>query len=343
LPAESRIAGLHVRHPQFTAIPKWGATSNPERIARAVLPLVRMLHAQSPFAVVDAQFFFPDGPAAAIVARVLGLPLAIKARGSDIHFWSTRPRALEQMIEAARQAAGMLAVSQALRRDMIALGMPGERIAVHYTGLDRERFHSLERKAARALVSAIPGLGIWSEGPLILTPGALIALKGQRLAIEALARIPEAVLALAGAGADEAALRALAARLGVKERVNFLGQVSHELLPQLFSAADVVVLPSEREGLANVWIEALACGTPLVIPDVGGAREVVSDAAAGRIVAREPEAIATAVREILEDPPAQAEVAAQAAAFSWEANAAQLAAFWRRLAEGHPPVPTGQP
>jgi glycosyltransferase involved in cell wall biosynthesis len=247
------------------------------------------------------------------------------------------------MVEAARQAAGMLAVSQALRRDMIALGMPGERITVHYTGLDRERFHSLERRAARALVSALPGLGIWSEGPLILTPGALIALKGQRLAIEALARIPGAVLALAGAGADEAALRALADRLGVQERVNFLGQVSHDLLPQLFSAADVVVLPSEREGLANVWIEALACGTPLVIPDVGGAREVVSDAAAGRIVAREPEAIAAAVREILEDPPAQAEVAAHAAAFSWEANAAQLAAFWRRLADGRPPVPTAQP
>lgn len=93
-----------------------------------------------------------------------------------------------------------------------------------------------------------------------------------------------------------------------------------------------MVLPSEREGLANVWVEALACGVPLVIPDIGGAREVVRDRSAGRIAARTPEAIAAAVRELLDDPPSQEEVAANAERFSWEENAAQLTAFWRRSA-----------
>ncbi|MEW9853832.1 glycosyltransferase [Novosphingobium sp. M1R2S20] len=328
--------GQHVHYPRFPLIPKIGGDSNPYRIAKAILPLARRLHAQAPFDLVDAQFFFPDGPAAAIVARELGLPLTIKARGADIHYWGCRPAALKQMLRAASQASGMLAVSEALRADMIALGMPTDRIAIHYTGLDRERFHPIDRGAARALVSAIPGLGIWNQGPLLVTPGALIARKGQRIAIETLVRIPEARLALAGVGEDEAALRAYARKLGVAERVHFLGQVNHDALPALLCAADALVLPSSSEGLANVWVEALACGTPIVVPDIGGAREIVRDPSAGRIADRNPDAIAAAVTEILANPPSQAAVAANAKHFSWDASAENIVHFWHDVLAGRP-------
>ncbi|MFC0686956.1 glycosyltransferase [Novosphingobium clariflavum] len=334
LPEESDASGIAVQYPQFTLIPKLGGDSNPARIARAVLPLARRLHAEQPFDLVDAQFFFPDGPAAAIVARALGLPLTIKSRGADIHYWGKRPAALTQMLGAAHQAVGLLAVSEALRADMIALGMPADRITVHYTGLDRERFHPVERGAARALVSAVPELGIWSQGPLIVTPGSLIPRKGQRLVIEALPQLPDVRLALAGVGEDERALRALAESLGVDERVHFLGQVGHDLLPHLLCAADVLVLPSASEGLANVWIEGLACGTPIVIPDIGGAREVVQDPSAGRLAQRTPAAIAEAVRDILADPPGQEQVSANVTRFSWGVNAANLVRFWRAVLDG---------
>jgi len=334
IPAVSDAAGLTVHYPKFTLYPKVGGDTNPARIARAVLPLVRKLHAQRPFDLVDAQFFFPDGPAAAIVARELGLPLTIKSRGADIHFWGQRPRALAQMREAAGQAAGLLAVSQALREDMVALGMPRDRIEVHYTGLDRERFRPVERGAARALVSAMPNLQIWPEGPLIVTPGSLIARKGQGLVIEALTRLPDARLALAGAGEDEARLRALATRLGVIDRVHFLGLVDHELLPHVMCAADVLVLPSASEGLANVWVEGLACGTPIVIPDIGGAREIVTDERAGRIVERTPEAIAAAVSDLVAAPPSQADVAEHVSRFSWGRNAEAIVHFWADVLEG---------
>lgn len=334
IPESSDFAGLQVHYPKFTLIPKIGGDSNPARIARAVLPLVRRLHAEQPFDLIDAQFFFPDGPAAALIARELGLPLTIKSRGADIHYWGQRPAALKQMQQAAHQAAGMLAVSSALRDDMVALGMPQERIGIHYTGLDHERFHPIERGAARALVSAMPNLGIWSEGPLIVTPGSLIPRKGQRLVIEALAHLPDARLALAGAGEDEKPLRALADWLGVGDRVQFLGLVGHDLLPHVLCAADVLVLPSVSEGLANVWVEGLACGTPIVIPDIGGAREVVQDESAGRIAARTPEAIADAVRDILADPPSQADVSANVSRFSWGVNAQNLVRFWRDILSG---------
>ncbi|SLJ87335.1 glycosyltransferase [Novosphingobium mathurense] len=333
IPEVSDVVGLKVHYPRFTTIPKIGGDSNPGRIAGAILPLVRRLHEEKPFDLVDAQFFFPDGPAAAIVARELGLPLTIKSRGADIHYWGQRPRALEQMKAAAQQASGLLAVSQALREDMIELGMPAERIDVHYTGLDRELFHPVERGAARALVSAMPNLGIWSQGPLLVTPGALIERKGQSLVIEALTHLPEARLALAGSGEDMPQLEALATRLGVSDRVHFLGLVNHEVLPNLLCAADVLVLPSTSEGLANVWIEGLACGTPIVIPDIGGASEVVKDSSAGRLVERNPESIAQAISEILADPPSQSDVAANVNRFSWGVNAENIVRFWKGVLE----------
>jgi teichuronic acid biosynthesis glycosyltransferase TuaC len=334
IPGMTEEVGLPVHYPKFRLYPKLGGDSNPGRIVEAVLPLARRLHDEEPFDLVDAQFFFPDGPAAAAIARELGVPLTIKSRGGDIHYWGKRSSPLEQMLEAARQAAGMLAVSEALREDMIALGMPAERIALHYTGLDRELFYPIERGAARALVSALPDLGIWSEGPLLVTPGALIPRKGQRLAITALTHLPDARLALAGVGEDEAMLQQLAKDLGVADRVHFLGLVAHDLLPQLLCAADVVVLPSSSEGLANVWIEALACGTPLVIPDIGGASEIVRDRTAGRLVERDAQSIAAAVTDILTDPPAQTDVAAHANSFSWSVNAGNLVHFWRDVLDG---------
>ena len=339
MPDSSEIAGLTVHHPRFTAIPLIGGDSNPARIARAVLPLARRLHAEKPFDLVDAQFFFPDGPAAALIARALDLPLVIKARGSDIHYWGGRPRALAQMRQAAHQASAMLAVSAALRSDMAAIGLPEAKIAVHYTGLDRERFTPAPRAESRAVVAGT--LGIPADGQLLVTPGALIPIKGQALAIAALRDVAGALLALAGTGADEAALRQLAAAPELAGRVHFLGQVSHDVLPALLSAADAVVLPSEREGLANAWVEALACGAPLVIPDIGGAREIVTTPSAGRIAARTPEAIAAALNELLSAPPAQSEVAANAARFSWGANATELVAIWNRTVSAWPSTGSG--
>lgn len=333
-PDAEHLDGLDVRYPRFRLIPRFGANGNAARIAKAIIPLARQLHAQRPFDLVDAQFFFPDGPAAMLVARALGLPFSVKARGADIHFWGRRPRPLAQIREAGQASAGLLAVSSALREDMIALGLPAEKITVHYTGIDHGRFHSLPRQQARALVSAMPGLPALGNGPLLVSTGALIERKGQNLVIAALTALPDCQLVLAGEGPQRKKLEALARQLAVSDRVQFLGQVGHDLLPQLLSAADVLVLPSASEGIANAWIEALACGTPLVIPDIGGAREVIRNENAGRIVERTPQAIAAGIGSILANPPSQTGVAANAAAFSWQRNAAELIAYWQRLANG---------
>jgi glycosyltransferase involved in cell wall biosynthesis len=328
---------VSVHRPTFPLIPRYGAPLNPRLIARAVLPLARRLHAAAPFDLVDAQFFYPDGPAAARIAEALRLPFAIKARGADSSYGGRRGYALRQMREAAGRAAVLLAVSQALADDMAALGLPRDKIRIHPTGLDRDLFHPLDRIECRRRAAAHFGFDLPTGAPLLATVGALIPRKGQEFVIRALPALPEARLLLVGTGADRDKLHDLAFGVGVAERVHFLGSLDHALLPVVLSAADAMVLPSASEGLANAWVEALACGCPLVITDAGGARELLTTPEAGRIVAREPPAIAEAVRALLSDPSDRDAVAATVERFSWPAHADALAEIYSDVLEVRSP------
>lgn len=325
LPLREEWRGLDLHCPRFRLIPKLGGRRNPAAIVRSVLPLLRRLHAERPFDLIDAEFFYPDGPAAMRLAQALGIPFTIKARGADIQYWGGQPGCGEQILAAGERAAGLLAVSEALKADMMALGLPEAKIRVHYTGIDRSRFKPGDRAALKA------ELGV--DGPLFVSAGALIPRKRHELAIAAMADLPDATLMIAGAGPEEAAYQALADRLGVTERVHLLGSVPHDELPRLLSAADISILVSRSEGLANAWVEALACGTPLVISEAGGARELLRDQVAGRIVAPDPQAIVAAVRDILDDPPSPQAVAATVDNFSWRENGDRLLEFFGKVVD----------
>jgi glycosyltransferase involved in cell wall biosynthesis len=110
-------------------------------------------------------------------------------------------------------------------------------------------------------------------GTTIVSVGRLDENKGQHLTIEALTKLPDVNFLIAGGGTEEANLKALAQRLGVADRVHFLGMVPHEELASLCSAADISVLASAREGWANVLLESMACGTPVVATDIWGTAE----------------------------------------------------------------------
>lgn len=324
LPEHEQWRGLDVHRPRFRLIPKIGGAANPRRIADAILPLVRELHEKAPLDLIDAEFFYPDGPAAMRLAAALDIPFTIKARGADIHHWSSSPKCRAQIMQAAAKASTLLAVSDALKQDMVNLGMDGSKIRVHYTGLDQNRFVPVDRVAAKR------ELGV--SGPLFITAGALIKRKNQDLVIRALTRFPDAELMLAGSGEEEQVYRALAAQLGVADRVRFLGSVPHDQLPHLTAAADIAILVSKSEGLANAWVEALACGTPVIISEAGGARELVTSVDAGRVVDQSVEAIVKAATAILAAPPAQDMVRSSVSKFSWKNNGDQLLAILRRAA-----------
>lgn len=316
LPKMERWRNLTVHRPRFTVIPKLSGRFTIASMTRAIWPLVRDLHAEKPFDMIDASYFYPDGSVARALAKRLGIPYSVKARGTDIHYWGRLPATRKAIREAGRDAAGLLAVSEAMKRSMVALGMEAEKIRVHYTGVDLDRFAPQDRAAAKAKFHL--------EGPVILSVGTLMTRKGQDLLIRALADLAEATLLLVGHGPDRDAYQKLAEHLGVAERVGFLGAVPHDDLPAIYCAADVMALPSASEGLANAWVEALACGTPIIISDVGGARELLTDNQAGRIVERTPEALVIALREMLGQTPNRAAIRKAALRFTWSTNADTL-------------------
>ncbi len=324
LPRRETWRELDVLRPRFRAWPGPLAPRSAGNLASALAPVLADLRRDFPFDVIDAQFFWPDGPAAVRLGRELGVPVSIKARGSDIHLWSERPGIREQIIEAGRAADGLLAVSGPMRDSMVALGMPAKRIMVHHTGVDQQAFRPVDRAEAKA------ALGL--EGPLLVCAGGMTGRKGQDVAVEALADLPGATLWLVGDGPDRRRIETLVQRLALGDRVRFLGTRPHDELPGLLAAADVMVLPSESEGLANVWVEALACGTPVVTTDVGGAREVIDRPEAGRITERTAGAVAAAVRELLAAPPPTERVRAAADRFTWERNRDLLFDHLSRLA-----------
>ena len=324
LPRKERWQDLTVYRPIFRTIPKVGARFNVANMTRAILPLVRRLHEQRPFDVIDASFFFPDGPVAQRLSRALGIPYSVKARGADIHYWGARRDTRKLVLRAAEGASGLLAVSNAMRRSMVKMGMDADKIRVHYTGVDLDRFEIADRAAAKDV------LGF--EGPVVLCVGALIPRKGQELLVQALPRLPGVTLLFVGQGQYRRALEKQAEDLGVDRRIGFLGSVPHDRLPRIYAAADVMALPSSSEGLANAWVESLACGTPVVISDVGGARELLDRPEAGQIVDRDPEAIAAAIGAILYNPPEREAVRDTALRFTWAANGDTLLHHLRGIA-----------
>ena len=324
LPRSERWRDLTVHRPRFLVIPRVGGWFTIASMTRAVWPLVRDLHAKTPFDVIDASFFYPDGPVARVLARRLGIPYSVKARGADIHYWGRLPATRKAVLRAGQDAAGLLSVSDAMKRSMVALGMEADKIRVHYTGVDLDRFAPQDRTAAKAQFHL--------DGPVVLCVGNLITRKGQDLLIRALVDLPGVTLLLAGQGADRATYQKLAEALCVADRVGFLGAVPHEELPALYCAADVMALPSASEGLANAWVEALACGTPIAISDVGGAREVLTDAQAGRIVERDHKALAEALRAMLAETPNRATIRKAALRFTWATNGDALVAHLSAIA-----------
>jgi glycosyltransferase involved in cell wall biosynthesis len=316
LPPREDWRGLDVLRPRFLNLPASGGRFHPASLAAALMPLLTRLRASFAFDVIDAEFFFPDGPTAVALGRRFDVPVSIKARGADISHWGHSPATTALVNKAGGEADGLLAVSGALRDEMAALGIPRERIRVHRTGVDHRIFAAHRRDQAKA------ALGI--AAPLVVSVGALIARKGHGIVIDAVSRLPGVALRIAGSGPEHAALQAQIDALGIGDRAVLLGQTPHAELPRLFAAADVMALASASEGLANVWVEALAAGTPVVAPAIDGAEEAIDRPAAGRIVERTPGAFAAAIAELLLDPPNPAEVRAAADRFSWDRNAVEL-------------------
>ncbi|MBF0128018.1 MAG: glycosyltransferase family 4 protein, partial [Magnetococcales bacterium] len=266
--------GLRISHPRYLVIPRIGMHLTPWTLAAASWGSVRQVRREGhDFQLIDAHYFYPDGVAAALLGQRLGVPVVITARGTDVNLIPRDPLPRRRILWAGRQAAAVITVCQALREALIDLGMAADKITVLRNGVDPDHFRPMDRVMLRR------ELGL--HGTVLLSAGHLVARKGHDLVIGALPFLPEVHLVIVGEGPERGALEQLALRLGVADRVRFAGLQPRERMPLWFNGADALVLASDREGWANVLLEAMACGTPVLATPVWGTPEVVNSPDAG--------------------------------------------------------------
>ena len=325
---------LVIHHPRFPVIPKIGMSISPALLAAATIGLVRRLCANGVgFDVIDAHYFYPDGVSALWIGQRLRRPVVITARGTDIDLIPQYAQPRRMIRWAIANADRLVAVSEALKRALVDLGALPDRVEVLRNGVDLSMFSPTDRKGARQ--------GLALTRPTLLSVGNLIELKGHDRVIEAMRRLPDFDLVIVGEGPEREPLAHLARRVGVSDQVRFLGSRPHATLPEVYSAADALVLASSREGWANVLLEAMACGTPVIASNVSGNPEVVKTPASGVLMEENtPEGIARAVRSLFANLPARADTRAYAERFSWDDTTRGQVALFRGALERHPNLST---
>lgn len=305
---------IPVEHPRYLQIPKVGMTVAPALLAAAAYGSLRkQITGGYDFDLIDAHYFYPDGVAAVMLAKRLGKPVVITARGTDLNL-IPRYRLPRRMIQwAAANADSMITVCAALKDTLTGLGVQSGRINVLRNGVDLDFFRPVNRHEARVK------LGLEKDGTVLISAGLLIDRKGHDIPVRALSDMPGVQLLIAGDGEKRRYLEELAESSGVRDRVRFLGSVSHEQLRLYFSAADALVLASSREGWANVLLESMACGTPVIASNVWGTPEVVTCPAAGVLMQeRTPESFVVAYRKLMADYPERIATRQYAERFSWD-------------------------
>lgn len=306
--------GLIVEHPRYLVVPKFGMTLTPLTLYRAMRKrFVALLKEGHRFDLIDAHYFYPDGVAAVRLAREFNLPVTVTARGTDLNLIPEFPAPRKMILDAAAKADGMITVCQALKDTLIEMGVADERVTVLRNGVDLELFRPVDRAAARS------ALGLSRR--TLASVGLLIDRKGHHHIIRALKDLPDNDLLIAGDGPDRRALERLVVEEGVADRVRFLGSVDQNRLREIYNAVDALVLASSREGWANVLLESMACGTPVVASAVWGTPEVVARPEAGVLMpSLDPQGVAEGVRRLFAAYPDREATRRYAEGFNWNAT-----------------------
>jgi teichuronic acid biosynthesis glycosyltransferase TuaC len=314
IPREETRAGISIIHPRFPVIPKIGMNLGPQLMYWALKPvLTKILSESVQYDLIDAHYFYPDGVAASMLGEFFNIPVVITARGSDVNVIPQFATPKRQILWSANKAARVITVSDALKKTLIGLGANSENIQTLRNGVDLEMFTPINRDIESG-ASKTPHQSL-------LSVGNLVELKGHHIAIMALSKLPNATLKIAGDGPERQNLSALATRLGLMDRVTFLGRIPHEQLSAVYSAADALILASRNEGWPNVLLEAMACGTPAIANNVGGIPEIVATPESGVLMEkRTPEALAAAAQRLFDNLPDRAATRAYAEQFSWDAT-----------------------
>lgn len=305
VPAVEERHGLDVLHPRFLVIPKFGAALTPRFLYQSLLKAAKHLIAGGfDPDVIDAHYLYPDGVAAVALGKALNKPVVLTARGSDVTEIAMMKGYRQRIVAACNAAAHVITVSNSLNKRLSDMGVTSPLTTLR-NGVDLRMFPCAERAP--------------NDRFKLVFAGWLIPRKRVDLVLDAAALVDDMDVDIVGSGPEEAALRAQVDRLGLAERVRFLGQVPPAQMPGVLASGDALILPSEREGWANVLLEAMACGTPVIASAVDGAIDLVTEDVAGRLVHEQSgKAYADAIQDLGQRLPARRDVHDFAASFGWE-------------------------
>lgn len=284
---------------------------------------------------VLAHWAVPSGLIAVMAGKLLRRKVVLYVYGGDV---VVLPRSLPLRLLVQwvlKHADRVLCNSYETRRDAAALGVPEAKMSVLYHGIDRSRF--------RCTVDGAPireRLGVAPDQAMILSVGRMVWYKGfdylAEAARQALAINPGLRFVVGGTGPLEAHYRQTVERLGLTERVRFVGSVPDTELPLYYAASDVYVSSSvvdpagNREGLGVTIIEAMASGKPVIVTDAGAPKEFVQDGENGLVVPeKDPQALAAAIVRLAGDAELRARLTQRGLKtveelFDWSAITARL-------------------
>jgi len=340
-PTHEVQAGVDVWYPRFISLPGLFRAWDGFFMALSCWRIMRRLKCDLAYDIIDAHFAYPDGYAATLLGKWLNIPVTITLRGTEVPHSRDRAKRKRILIALAR-ASHSFAVANALREHVVALGADGEKIEVVGNGVDTGKFYPEARATARAR------FGIDAQTKVLITVGGLVERKGFHRVLECLPELvrafPNLVYLIVGGPSKEgdwtARLQAQVAQLGLQQHVRFLGTIAPAELRWPLSAADVFVLATSNEGWANVFLEAMACGLPVVTTDVGGNREVVASDNLGSVTPfGDQAALLEAMRRALGHAWDHRYILAFAQDNAWETRVTQLVEAFKTVAR----QPLGNP
>ncbi len=321
VPRRDRVGVFEVDYPRYFVTPKVGRGLHGWLLYASVRGTYRKIVREFRPDLILGYFAYPYGFANVLLGRDAGIPVFTFCRGSDIHSIAQNPSHARAIASALNRSAKVFAVSEALKADIVRLGVATSHVVVIPNGIELERFPLRARASARAMTGLAP------DGRYVVCVSRLSHEKGVDILIDAAARMTtrDARIVIVGDGPDEAFLKERAQRAGVLDRIVFAGARPHDEIPAWISSADVAVLSSRKEGYPNALVEYLACGRPAVATRVGGVPEILTSELLGiMVVPEDPGALAQALDHALARTWDEDHIARAGRARTWQAVAGDM-------------------
>lgn len=291
--------------------------------------------------LIHAHWTVPQGLIAVMIKKFFKIPVLVTAHAGDVFTKNELIKGLNYLV--VKNADFITVNSRATKEALLGFNKNPPLMAIIPMGVDTDKFRPIQKEKIKRLKNKMD----LRDKKIILFVGRLAEKKGVSYLIKAmpgvLKEIPNAHLVIIGSGSEEKRLKGLTKKLGLEEKISFLGKIPNEELPQYYNLSDVFVAPSiqakkgDTEGLGVVLLEAIACGTPVIGTNIGGISDIIKNNQTGLLVEQKnSEQLGEAVIKLLENKKIRKQLIKNAQKhikdiFSWEVVSEKFKKIYKDL------------